>query len=289
MVERSPENLVSIVDPRTAEEQRLRLHIEELRGVVARVAAELEDLRTTLAAFEARYDARIGVLIVELDRVELEIARVRRRIAAIEGETDDNAWRDAEEAIDLELRAEQERIATEAAEAEGVGQQVNDLPPEPPDDLKETLRERYRRLARAFHPDLATGEEERAFNERAMRRINAAMERHDLDALEALAIELPSRVELIPGPTSGARIAWSAAEIARLVAVRSRTEGELTALRVTSTWTMWDRVNRDPSLLDRLESDLSRDLASARMELHALEQQYRDLLARRLVPDSVPR
>lgn len=288
-MERSSTNIARVVDPQTAEEERLRLRIDSLRAMVSQAAAELEELRATLSIFEARYDARIGVLIVELDRVELEIARVRRRIAVIEREPDDAAWRDAEEQIDRELQGEQERIDDEAEEAGGAGERVGDLPPDPPGELKATLRERYRRLARSFHPDLATDEEQRVFNERAMRRINAAMERHDLEALEVLAIELPARHESIPGPTAGARVAWMMSEITRLEGILARTAGDVAATGSTSTWTLWDRVDRDPSLLDRLETDLSRSIAAARMELHALERQYRDLVARRLVPDGVPR
>lgn len=288
MIDRGGHQLIRVVDPQTAEEERLRARIDALRAEVSAMAAELAELRATLAAFEARYDARIGVLIVELDRVELEIARVRRKLAAIERERDDAAWRDAESAIERELRAEQERIEAEAAEAGGARERADELPPEPSVDVKATIKDRYRRLARAFHPDLAVDEDERAFNERAMRRINAAMERNDLDALEILAIELPARTESIPGPTPGARIAWSVSEIARLENVLARTTGELAAVRATSTWAMWDRAARDSTLLDRLEADLARDLTAARMEQHALDAQYRDLLARRAVPEGVP-
>jgi hypothetical protein len=258
----------------------LRTRIDTLRGEIATQAAELEELRTTLAAFEARYDARIGVLIVELDRVELELAVCRQRIAALRESVE--AWEAAEADIERSFADERTRIDGEARDARRASERAEQLPPEPPVEIASALRARYRTLARRFHPDVAATDEERAFNEVAMRRINVAMERHDLTSLETLALQLPAHEPELHGSTTGARIAWATAEIGRLEVALARLAGELAAERTTSLHTLWQRTEREPGLLDRLEASLSSELATQQMELHALTRDYDRLLGERM-------
>jgi hypothetical protein len=54
-------------------------------------------------------------------------------------------------------------------------------------DPKLTLKRLYRALARRYHPDLASDEQDRAYRNRVMVLINAAYTEEDLDALQALA------------------------------------------------------------------------------------------------------
>jgi hypothetical protein len=69
--------VVPVASTESAEEERLRVRIEELRGRVAVVLAETAQLGAQLGVFEARYDARIGVPIVETLRyVKSELAVV---------------------------------------------------------------------------------------------------------------------------------------------------------------------------------------------------------------------
>lgn len=97
------------LEPDTVEEAFLRERIDTLRGEIATLVAELEGLRTTLSAFEARYDSSIGVLIVELDRIELELAVCRRRISALRESAE--AWEVAEVEIEREFAGERTRIS----------------------------------------------------------------------------------------------------------------------------------------------------------------------------------
>lgn len=271
-------NFSPALDPVTVEENQLRAWIDSLREELAAAVADLEQLRTTLTAFESRYDARIGVLMVELDRAELEVAILRRKVAAIQESVD--AWQRVEATIECEFAADRERIESEAREASGARQRVEELPPPPEPAVAAALRTQYRKLARKFHPDVAAGDEQREQHERVMRRINVAMELNDLGTLLDLERELPEADLDIPGPTRGARIAWSTAEIARLEAALAGRVGELAGLRSTSLHQLWQRVEREPGLLDRLESDLRAELATAQMERHALAHQYDDMLRR---------
>jgi len=271
-------NLAPALDAATIEENQLRARIDTLREELAGVVAQLEEVRTTLTAFEARYDARIGVLMVEVDRTEMEIAVLRRRIAALQESID--AWKAVEETIEREFAAERERIESEAREASGAKRRAEELPPPPAPEVAAALRTQYRKLARRFHPDVAADTEQRERHEIVMRRINVAMEMNDLGTLLDLERELPDAATDIPGPTRGARIAWATDEIARLESSLTKRTGELAALRATSLHNLWQRIEREPTLLDHLEADLRRELATAQMERHALASQYDDLLRR---------
>jgi chromosome segregation ATPase len=271
-------NLSPALDPATVEEAQLRKRIDSLREELAATVADLEQLRTTLAAFESRYDARIGVLMVEVDRSGLDISMLRRRIGALEESVE--SWQRVEATIEREFAEERERVESEAREASGARRRVEELPPAPLPLVAAAIRLQYRKLARKFHPDVAAGDEQRERHEHVMRRINVAMEMNDLGTLLDLELELPDADLDIPGPTRGARIAWSTSEIARLEAALAKRVGELAALRSTSLHQLWQRVERDSTLLDRLESGLRAELATAQMERHALFHQYDDALRR---------
>jgi len=271
-------NLSPALDPATAEETWLRARIGNLRDELATVAADLEQLRSTLMAFESRYDARIGVLMVEVDRAELEIAILRRRTAALQESVE--AWRQIEATIEREFAAERERVGAEAREASGARRRVDDMPPPPEPEVANAIRTQYRKLARKFHPDVANDDEQRDRHERVMRRINVAMEMNDLGTLLDLEGEMPEADTETPGPTRGARVAWSTAEIARLEVALAKRLGDLAALRATSLHQLWQRVEREPALLDRLESELREELATTQMERHALAHQYDGLVHR---------
>jgi hypothetical protein len=213
--------------------------------------------------------------MVEVDRAELEIAILRRRIAALQESVD--AWRAVDSAIEREFAAERERVDAEAREASGAQRRAQELPPLPEPEVAAAIRSQYRKLARKFHPDVA-GEEQRERHEAVMRRINVAMEMHDLGTLLDLERELPVGDDDVPGPTRGARIAWATAEIGRLEGQLAKRTGELASLRSTSLHQLWQRIEREPALLDRLESDLRAELTTAQMERHALASQYDDLV-----------
>lgn len=266
------------VDPATIEEQQLRVRIDRLREELAAVIAELEQYRATLIAFEVRYDARIGVLMVEIDRRELEIATLRRRISALQESVE--AWYQVDALIEREFATERARIEVESDEASGARQRARTLPPTSTPEVAAAIRTQYRKLARKFHPDLAADDEQRTQHEHVMRQINVAMEMNDLGTLLDLELELPASDESIPGPTRSARIAWSTAEIGRLEGALATRLGDLAALRSTSLYQLWQRIEQEPNLLDRLESDLRAELATTQMEWHALARQYDDLVQR---------
>jgi|GEM_PF-2478393 len=278
--------LIQQDDPEAQEEDRLRARIDALRDEIALATAELEELRAQISAFEARFDARIGVLIVEVDRLSVRIAEYEHRIAALSEPAE--TWTRVEEEISQEYRAEWERIEAEGEEARQSGQRVADLPPDPPEDVRLALRHLYRKLARDYHPDLAKTDEERGFNETAMRRINAAYEANDLDALLRLEDELPSRDSAFPGVTTSARISWAAAQIGRLDQVLAGLQADLTRLKATDKYRLYEKVQADASVLDRMESSYRREIDAKRERLDSLIVEYRTAASDKFMSTGTP-
>lgn len=265
--------LVVAPDPEAAEEERLRARIDALRDEIATATSELEELRAVLTAFEARFDARIGVLIVEMDRLSVQIAEYQRRLEALSEPTE--TWTQVEEEIRQRFEDEWERIETEAEESQRSSQRAADLPTDPPEDVKAELRRLFRKLAREYHPDLATNEDERVFNEHAMRRINSAFETNDLDALKRLDTELPAKDGTLIGSTAPARIAWAVAQIGRLEQSLIVLRADIAKLQSTDKFRMYEMVASDSTLLDNLEFRYRTDIESKRTQLESLITAYR--------------
>lgn len=284
---RTMSEIVAASVSETPEERRLRLRIERLRSDVTNAAAELEELRSTLSAFEARYEACVGVLIVTLDRVNLEIAKMKRKIEAARDE--DVSIDEVEKAIDLEFAEDRARVDEEYREATGAGQRAAELPVAPPADVARAIREQYRKLARRFHPDVAITDDQRARNEVAMKRINEAMECNDLDMLGMLEATLPNRVDDMPSGTSRARIHWSTGEIARLERVLTSTIGKVAAVRSSSIYELWERTERDPGTIERLAREISDEIVVAQMQLRALSGDFQRLRTARAKRSAVRR
>lgn len=272
--------LVTAEDVDAEEEQALRNRVEALRQEYASVTAEYQQLLVALRAFEVKYDARIGVLLVELDRIELNLEIYQRRLAVLHQPP--KTWKVAEEEIATAFQGERERVEAEYREAAGAQERLRDVPNDPPPEVAEAIRKLYRKLARRYHPDLAGTEEERVANELAMRRINAALEAQDLAELERLDLELPKLGDDIPGESRRARIQWLLAEIERLEKVLAETVGSIAQLKSGSLYRLWQQVEQSPGVLDDLETDLRAKITAKKSELDALVLTYRELMYQRV-------
>lgn len=254
-----------------------------LRDNLAVAAAEQGQLRSTLNAFEVRYDAQIGVLLVELDQIELSISSYQRRISVLVQPI--NTWMGEEEIISRVFRADQQRIDDEYAEASRAEERAKTLAPDPPEDIAEQIRRLYRKLARMHHPDLAVSDSERSSAEAFMKRINAAMEAKDLDALRRLEIELPQTLDEIIGETRQAQMTWMLTEIGRLEAAISGVVSTIATLKSSSVYEIWQRWQSDRGTLNRLETQIREQITNRSWELNSLIEQYRQTADSRIAEE----
>lgn len=255
---------------------RIAWRTEELR----QLERQLAPLEAAFSAFEIRVADRAGGLTVERDRLlhicsELEsyTARIHARLAA-----DPEGHLDAVFAPE-ELRAIGELLGVEVPESwfgresrattSGDGWYSTDgtwagasrihLRTESPADVEE-LRTLYRQLARAFHPDLAENDSERALRQEMMLRINHAWHMRDLPAMREIVAD---GNDLVSGRMKSAisyRLAWHRRELARLEAECIRLQGRITSLRSSKTATLWHNSTLANAAISRHISRLQREI-----------------------------
>lgn len=139
----------------------------------------------------------------------------------------------------------------------------------------------YRDLARRYHPDWASSEDDRSRREAIMQRVNVAYADLDLVQLRRFAREID--------PTSVAertiedKIAWAEAEIDRLARLIDGQQDELARLQDTRAYKLWLQQQAGEAVFARVERDLSRERFRLARRLRELRRQ-----AERNKPSTAP-
>jgi hypothetical protein len=243
----------------------LRKELEARRKRVAELEFELFETRSQLTVFERHMEKRLGPLKAEVNDLRARIAEIRRQ-AELRGQ-----WGEAGvqggppvDVVEQFRRTWQPDVRTSA-------------PPAPPkreeSPQDEALKERYRALARKFHPDLVTDPREKEYRLGVMKELNAAYSAGDLARLEDLE-RLPDRRPQEEGETREALLREMAEEIARLDQVVARLEGELESLISSETVQLMLKqsiaLHEGRDLLLAMEEELQAQAAQLRQELASL-------------------
>ncbi|HLU35512.1 MAG TPA: J domain-containing protein [Thermomicrobiales bacterium] len=247
---------------------------------VGRLAAELQTLRGTIQQIEqktARVHARLvsdpgGVLGDIFDRDELREIGEMFGVDVLDdwfanersGRPDDVEWSwtdetSEEEEILRRLRQERHRRLH--------------------GDIGDELRSLYRSLARRFHPDLARSDEERAFRQEVMLRINHAWQCQDLSMLRDIDQEL---AVIVPGfsPSHMAhRVAWARRERARLDQRAASLMRRIRQLRTSKTFPLWFNPALGQSTIANRAASLERDIAREQERLEDARMAFQQALA----------
>jgi hypothetical protein len=272
-------SIVRTESPEEREYARYLREIEARKALAAQLSADLEVLKLALGQFDAEYHAKIGVLFIELDRIELAISEYEYRIVLLQEQPDVDA-RTVEEDVAqrFDQRRESIRFDEETTQQYEEVHRRNQKRPELTEASTAELRQLYRDLARKFHPDLARTDDERRKREVIMQRINAAFQDRDHMQLEALACETEFEDPKFERRSLGEKLIWAIREVARLdemVAVLQREDGEI---RKTPTYELWSRFQAGEPVFERLEVDISSQLADRRERLTVLVGTYRHLI-----------
>jgi hypothetical protein len=155
-----------------------------------------------------------------------------------------------------------------------------------PEEIAAELRTRYRELARRFHPDLARSEEERAFRQEIMLRVNHAWQCRDIEALRAIDQEMEAILPGWSGSHIAHRLAWARREHERLT-LHSRTLiRRIHQLRTSKTFPLWFNPALGQSTIASrvavLEKDLLREqerLEEARLAFQQALSHYASTIA----------
>jgi hypothetical protein len=158
--------------------QRRQAEFEALSKELVDKELELANLQNKLTNFEKTYVQIVGVLLAELDELEMEIAREVLRLYPTEASR--KKYRKAER----KANASYESVRKKTDKDEN-------KKPVPSKDLKEL----FRKVAKTIHPDLTTNEEEREYRTILMAKANEAYRNGDHETLEKILHEWEQEVD----------------------------------------------------------------------------------------------
>jgi hypothetical protein len=172
------ENPPRATDPTSGEDdfRDQNAEFDSLSKELTEKELELSTLEKKLSLFEGRYARTVGILFAELDEIEKEIAKELFRLNPKEEYR--QGFQKAERKAKTSRTAVDEKVA-----------QSDRKPFEPSDEL----RNLFRKVAKAIHPDLATDPQERAFRTTLMARANEAYKKGDIQGLKQILDEWENR------------------------------------------------------------------------------------------------
>ena len=256
---------------REKELARQELLLAELTELLAARETDLATSQAELGRFRIDYLRRFAPLYAELDRIESEIARLLAHADPDDPVASGRARRAARQA----WRSEEAARAADASTRHRSGARTDaDDDDERRRPIDPSLRELYRRAAKALHPDMATTDEERARRTRLMAAVNEAYTRDDADAI--LAILDGEAIRPGAAATANGDVAERLARVQRMIAsvkrrlaeletLQAALEGDLMWLLYTECRAAWlagdDPLARDEAEL-RAKIDTARDRLS---------------------------
>jgi hypothetical protein len=235
---------------------RFLASIDERKREIADRQADLETLKCALARFELAYRAKVGPILVEIDRIRLEISEYRRRLTLLRTDRDFNPD-DIEHDLEAKFGARREEVRAEQEETRRYQRAFRSERSRPRVDstTEADIRRTYRELAKRFHPDLAANPEERTRREEIMLRINAAFHERDLNGLQRLVRETERDDPAFEERPLAQKLAWAEWEVSRLDSVASELENQIEIMRQSDTYPMWKSVQSCDTAIERLTAD----------------------------------
>ncbi|MBM3242487.1 hypothetical protein FJZ31_40015, partial [Candidatus Poribacteria bacterium] len=194
----SDTNLILLKTPEELETERLVQEVQAKQNQIAELTLALEDLKLEVNRFETEYNAILGKLYVELDKVNLEIKEYTLRVQLIEKEAIVNKAR-IDDRVEESFKEERQKIFDHEQKAAQDSQKFAKSQSEPEIDAitAKQLRKLYLKLAKIYHPDKAKTNTERAKNERMMSLINRAYEEKDALTLQRLVKSAKENEEIL--------------------------------------------------------------------------------------------
>ncbi len=252
---------------------QLRLAVEVARRELVEAEAELADRRSDIEAFEFEYEATVGVLLMQLERIETELNDYLDRIKQRRNEkTFGTAFSSVEDQYRKTWRSSaptMQQPKKKAVVSENTEAQIKKL---------------YRQLARRYHPDLASDDAERAYRTEMMTAVNDAYTARSLAELMALSKELEAHQQVgLSGPEETAvdMIKALEEELARCQRRLKQIDLEMQSLYThplveLSTEVKFGKQNgRD--ILAEMAEEVERQIARKTVERDMIKVQFDDL------------
>jgi outer membrane murein-binding lipoprotein Lpp len=256
--------------------------IDEHKRKIADRQADLETLKLALARFELAYRAKVGPLLVEIDRIRLEITEYRRRLDLLRTDRDYKP-EDIEENLEAEFGARREEVRAEQEETRRYQRAFRSERSRPrlDSDTEAEIRRTYRELAKRFHPDLASSSEERSRREEIMLRINAAFRDRDVNGLKRLVRETERDDPAFEERPLEQKLNWAKSEVSRLDSVVAELEHQIEIMRKSDTYPMWQTTQSCETAIERLTADARSKLTRLQDRLEERVVVYERTIKRR--------
>ncbi len=262
-----PTTLVHINNNEQREINRLLQVIEEKRGQVEELTVTKELLKAEVDLFQHRYNAHVGHVYLELDKVELETKEYRLRLQL---HREDISEEEIEGRVESCFRESRARIdASETQKEDEQKSEKNELP----DKEAKFLQNLYRKLAKRFHPDKAEHPEEQNRREQLMPLINRAYHEQDIQILERLSIG-ETDFSIDSEDSTVVKRERLQAELRNLNRATAELRSEINRVKAGRTYRLKEQVEtaekNGQDLLTTLAGDLKRKVQSSRAQLTRL-------------------
>lgn len=244
--------------------RELRTAVSVRQERVAQLELELFDTRSDVTKFEREMEGRLGLLKRQIERLEIQIADARRRAArrAQWGERADSP--DIPEDVVEQFRKTWKRSGKPSQPSKKK---------EVDEEIKEELKTLYRKMAKRYHPDLASDPQEKAWREEQMAKVNKAYSESNMVALLSFE-EKPDWSPVVRKKSREEEIAELYSESKRLDGVITRLERDLRLLINSDTVKLMLEVSvarkAGQDLLRAMEEDLLAKVASLQRELTSI-------------------
>lgn len=252
--------------------ERKRREFHALERRLARLEHDLEDLREEIQEFEKLYSVKMADRIQELDQLRQELAKARAEAAGGE-----EAGRGTERPR-YGLRDE--------------GPETEEIPRVKPGTgatgKSEGIRDIYRRVAKAIHPDFADSDADRKRRQKLMAEANRAYAEEDRITLQAILEEWELSPETAVAVGTAGELALVTRRITRVVERIRGVELEMARLRNTDLYRLIQRVQdarwRGRDIIAEMASRLDAEILATCRALNGLGRERRADHA----PDSAP-
>jgi DNA repair exonuclease SbcCD ATPase subunit len=249
-----------IVRSQTPEEKELRRKLSELAKLQAELAQrelDLATLQAELHVFEGIYLRTVGVRLAKLDEINAQIAEAEARLKPKDKKIQEQA-------------AKSRAQARKSAEAAEFTQELRVEKFQPSEGLKKL----YREVAKAIHPDLAVGEEDRILRQKLMADANRAYEEGDEAKLRAILVEWESSPESVKGEGTAVELVRVIRKIAQVEQRIHTIEIEITQLKESDVYELKTKVEKAEkkgrNLLGEMASQVDEKIILANKRLAAI-------------------
>jgi hypothetical protein len=234
--------------------------LDSLSKELAEKELELSTLELKLSWFEDKYARTVGILFAELDEIEKDIAKELLRLNPKEEYR--QGFQRAEKKAKVSRDAVDEKIA-----------QGNKKPFEPSDELKNL----FRKVAKAIHPDFATNLQERKLRNTLMRRANEAYKKGDAEGLKKILGEWENRdKEIHPEKVESPQLDQFEIKIRQIKLRISEIELKISELKKSELYQLMVKVEQAEKegrdLLGEMSKQLQAQVIDAKKLLESLQQ-----------------